>query len=82
MKTMKVVLEIDVDDLSAEKRAECASDMEIPVEEIPTLADTEAPEAASVLRAIGEHTCEELFAGSDVYVTFKHTRVISAGWID
>lgn len=81
MKTMRVILEVDVDDLPKAEREAAAHDMQIKENEIETLAEVEAPFAAKVLENIGEHTCQELFAGSDTYLTFKDVRVKSASWV-
>lgn len=81
MKKMRVVLEVDVDDLSKEKREECARDMDIAETEIETLADTDVGFAAKAFENCRGHLCDELFAGSDTYVTFKDVRVQSAMWI-
>lgn len=81
MKTMRVVLEVDVDDLPKAKRAEHARDMQIDESEIETLAQTDVGFAARAFENIGTVGCEELFAGSDTFVTFKDVRVQSAAWI-
>lgn len=78
MKKMRVTLEIDVDDLSPEKRAEYAKDMETIPDELPALKDTSAREAANALENFGGDMNEELFAGSDTYVQFIDVRVMSA----
>lgn len=80
MRTMLVLLEIEVDDLTEEDRAECARDMEEPVDTIPTLAKTTVGEAASVLDGIGTEISRDLFAGSDVYVRYVRSEVLHAAW--
>lgn len=80
-KTMRVTLEIDVDELSPALRKEMAKDMmQEPPEELPTMADSSVTEIASVLENLTEHTGAELFAGSDIYAQFLECRVIDAAW--
>lgn len=78
-KTMRVTLEVDVDDLSPSAMAEARGDMD-DGESPPTLASTTAKEAARALENINEHTGGELFAGSGIYVRFLECRVVSARW--
>jgi hypothetical protein len=72
MKTLKVTLEIKVDDW----KKEFEEDDEVPAK----LADYQASEVAGVLEALNEHTSAELFGGSGVYAQFKECRVIDAAW--
>lgn len=82
-KTMRVTVEIDVDDLPEDRRVELAADtMQEPPEELPGLNDYDAKEAAEALENITEDTSAELFAGSDLYVRFTECRVIDAEWIN
>lgn len=81
---MRVVLELEVDDLPANERKSLAADMNTVPDELPGLESTTAPEAASVLGNCGlcGDIAEMLFEGSDVFVTFTASRVVSAGWIE
>ena len=85
VRTMKVVLEIDVADLTeaARKALNDGADGELDTLEfpMPRLADTSAGEAANVLDAIGMEGFQgELFAGSDTYVRYVRSEVMSAEW--
>jgi hypothetical protein len=80
MKTLRVVLEIDVDDMSEKERWEIINGG-MYEEDVKTLADTTAGQAASVLdRLSGEVVTEMLFEGSDIFVKFTESRVIEAKW--
>lgn len=81
MKTMRVTLEIDVDNLSPEKLAECAKDMEMSVADLEGLANANAPEIARTLENFGGDMNDELFAGSDLFVQFADVRVLTAEWV-
>lgn len=83
---LRVLLEIDVDDLTPEERARLEDDMRTypgePVK-LPTLAETTAEEAASVLDGIGtEGVSEMLFEGEDACVRFVGAKVLAAAWRD
>jgi hypothetical protein len=80
MKTMRVVVEIDVDDLPADERKRHAKEMEIAESDIPALANTDAREAAECLENLGEEMLSTAFDGSDTFVIFKDLRVLSAEW--
>ncbi len=81
MKKMRVVLEIDVDDLPQAEREEAALDMEVSVSEIEKLEEVDALRAAEPLENISPETCRELFAGTDTYVTYMNVHVVSAEYI-
>jgi hypothetical protein len=82
MKTMRVTLEIDVDDLPADERKRHAEEMEMSVDDIPALANTEAREAAEPLEYIGGDIITDLFAGTDTFVTYKDVRVLAAEYVE
>lgn len=82
MKTMRVTLEIDVDNLSPEKLAEHAKDMEMSVADLEGLADASLSEIARTLENFGGDMNDELFAGSDLFVRFTDVRVVTAEWRD
>jgi hypothetical protein len=77
-KTMRLVLEIDVQDLSEEDRADCA-DLALDDGPLPTLDDYSANEIAEVFEDMDEG---ELFAGSMVYARLGGSRVVSAEFLD
>jgi len=80
-KTMRVTMEIDVDDLPPDQRAEAVEmAMQEPPEELPSLADYSAEDIAEVLDNINEDTGAELFAGTDIYVRILECRVTDAVW--
>jgi hypothetical protein len=80
MKTMRVVLEIDVDDMSEKERWEIMNGG-MTEDEVKTLADTSAGEIASVFDKLsGEVIGEMLFEGEDIFVKFTESRVIEAKW--
>jgi hypothetical protein len=74
MRTLKVTLEIKVDDWTPEFEEDEAAPC--------TIADYEADEVADVLDGINENTSAELFAGSEIYAVFKECRVMEAAWLD
>jgi hypothetical protein len=74
MRTLKVTLEIKVDDWTPDFEEDEAAPC--------TIADYEAGEVADVLNGLNEHTSIELFGGSDVYAKFKDCRVIDAAWVN
>ena len=83
MRLLKVVLEIEVSDISPKDRADIADDMECSIQDLPMLSHTKAIEAASALEGIsGEHLNDMLFEGSDVYVKYDYVNLISAEWLD
>lgn len=71
-KTLKVTLEIEVDDLPP--------DADNPEEELPELDAYTAEEAASPLEGLNEDTCGEIFAGTSIGLQYNNCRVISAEW--
>lgn len=91
-KTMRVTLDLTVEDLPDEEMQRHASEMDVPVEEIETLEDTGIEWIAAVLDGgitpPGPHgiACEPineiLFEGSDLFVTFTSAKVVSAEWVD
>lgn len=87
MNKLRVVLEIDVRDLSKDERIElqeyCGFE-----DELPNLKDYKksgvagAREVASVLNTtIVDDMMPELFAGADIYVKFDKIKVADAEWI-
>jgi hypothetical protein len=75
MKTLKVTLEIQVDEWEP-----AFEEDEIEGEEV--LDDYEARDVAGVLSGLNEHTSIELFAGSEINATFKECRVLDATWVE
>lgn len=83
MKTLRVTLDIDVDDLSKDQRKILAKEQECKERDLPTLADAEAQDLAYLLiDGIGTETSEEMFAGSDLYVRFTDAIVVTAEWLN
>lgn len=81
MKKLQVTLEIYVDDLPKEQRAELAREQECKPRDLPSLKDTPASEVASALEGLSiEGISAELFAGSDIYVRIIDARVVKAAW--
>jgi len=74
MKTLKVTLEIKVDDWTP--------DFEEDDPPPSSVDDYKASDVAGVLANIDEHNTSEILAGSDVMVNFKECRVIDAAWLD
>lgn len=80
-RTLRVVLLLDVEDLPDADRAQYAEWMEMPVEELPSLKDTPVEHIVSVLDHIsGPVINEHLFEGSDYFVHFTDSRVLSSEW--
>lgn len=74
MKTLKVTLEIKVDDWTPDFEED---------DDPPCLAaDYKASDVADVFTNIDEHNTSEILAGSDVMVNFKECRVVEAAWLD
>lgn len=77
-KTIRMTLDVEIEDLSAADREQAAKDMGCPVEEVPDISEI-APEALAEL--IGESLPgnEELFGGSMMYCTITKARGFNAG---
>lgn len=72
MRTLKVTLEIKVDDWKPDFEED---------EETPgSIDDYQASEVADVFNAMNEHTSAELFGGGAVYAKFTECRVVDAAW--
>lgn len=83
MRTMMVVLEIDVEDLPEALRQEIADGMQEPVATLPKLAETELGCIANVLEFVGSEGATELaFEGTDTYVRFTRSDVKAYWWKD
>ena len=75
---MRLVLEIEIDELSDDFRAECAKGMCSNVEELPTVADIELrPLGYMIAEAIeSEGFGEFIWPGSDDYGQISAARVV------
>lgn len=81
--TKKVIiqLEVEFDELTADERVEIQDGSLYDDEDdgkMPTLADYNARELASVFDAVPGVMFQELFGGSDVYAKIKNTSVLKA----
>jgi hypothetical protein len=82
MRKLRIVAYIDVDDLDNKTRLDLANDMQCSVDEIPSVKDTSAWEAAVVLGGIvGEPINTMLFEGTDTYVKYDSIDIVSAEWV-
>lgn len=73
-KTLKVTLEIEVDDLPPDE------DEAGVTQEMVDLKEATAAEAASPLESINEFTSAELFGGTAIALQYNNCRVIEAAW--
>lgn len=82
-KTLRVVMNLEVSDLSPEERrgsAQDACDME---GNLPTLQDTLALDVARVLEAVGSEGLQDtFFEGTDLFVKFTAADIDSAEWVE
>lgn len=85
---MKVEIEIDVVELSEEEKDECREQFGADGEddddgdELFSVDSYSAGEVAEVIEsAFHEENVREMFAGSNLYVTFANARVVGAHWI-
>lgn len=92
VRQLRVVLILDVEDLSDEDRGDLKAGMCMDEgdEDLPALADYVNGEdggAGAIAQLLGNGTLasegivESLFEGSDVYVTFTDSQVIEAAWV-
>lgn len=72
MRTLKVTLEIKVDDF--------VPDFEEDGDPPESIDEYEARDVADVFNAMNEFTSAELFGGSAIYAKFTECRVIDAAW--
>lgn len=68
-------LEIDLEDLPADKLAEFAETTGMSVEDFGSAEDVDAWELGEMIRAHLEHSDEEFWAGSDMFAQIKTARV-------
>lgn len=81
-KRLRVILDIDVEELSAEERQELANDMMVSVDEVPTMKDNTASEYGFLFNGDGQWTEEVLFPGSELFAKFDYITFIDAVWLE
>lgn len=77
-KTLRVTLDIQVEDLDAEERRECAALEGVPARDLPRLNDASPEGLAEVIVGAVECGSEEFFGGSGIYAKFTDATVLSA----
>ncbi len=77
-KTLIVVMELEVSDLSPNERRECAEIGECKTSELPRLKELDVFEAAEVLLPQEDDT--EMFAGSGIYAKFTKAKLLAYNW--
>jgi hypothetical protein len=80
-KKMRLVLEVEVADLPAETRKECAEMVGDDASALPRLKDYSAQEISEVFDGLSPEVTSELFGGTDIYAQIADSKVIEAAWI-
>lgn len=78
-RTMRVILEVVVEDLTKEELARHAVDADTVASELPTVKDAMHSELSQVIVAAVENN-SEAFGGSTIYANFPSAKVISSKW--
>lgn len=78
-RTMRVILKVDVEDLSKEDRARHAAEAGCAVSKLPGVKDARHQELSEVIVAAVENN-SEAFGGSMIYANFLSATVISSKW--
>jgi hypothetical protein len=77
-KTLIVVMELEVSDLSQEERRENADMQDCKPSELPNVRELSAFDVAQVL--LPDEDDAEMFAGSDIYAKFTNARLLAWNW--
>ena len=80
MKTLRVTLDLTVEDVSKEEKKEAAREIGCALRDVPGLDDCIPLELAGVLESVVGN--DEAFAGSGVYVRFSDCNIVSAEFSD
>lgn len=79
-RVMEITLRVTVSDLSKAERKEAAKECGMRPSELPGVADIEASDIARLVESAVDADPEELFAGSDMFVTLKRVETVRYGW--
>lgn len=79
MKTLKVIMEIDVEDLLPEERADCAKLDQCEPDELPDISEIETYQMADCVE-VAVMNYEEMFAGSGLYAKVAAVRITDYDW--
>ena len=80
-KLLIVTMQIEVDDLPDDERAEEASLSLSHIDDLPTLEEADEWEVAGCVSDAID-TSEEIFSGSDMFVRIIETKVLNAEWAE
>jgi hypothetical protein len=82
MRKLRVLLDIEVEDLPDNMRRHCAQDMRLNVDDIEKLDSYDAETVANVLNHCGGAAISDMiFEGTDVFVQFDDMHVVHAQWV-
>lgn len=82
MKKLRVLLDIEVEDLPQNMREQLTQDMRINADDLETLDSYDAETVADVLNGLGGSAISDMiFEGTDVYAQFDNMHVVHAQWV-